>query len=89
MKRRCTREFDTAAMRLFGKRSAMKSVSDPHPQPSSSTLLAVAKARTFDGQREHGVFGVLRGWTRRSGHHAQLYFRRGPSTASKNAAGTS
>ena len=86
MKSRWLEEFDTAVMRLRGKRSAAQRVSDPQPQPSSSTRWPSARPARSPVRRSIASSASSR-FVAPSGQSAQEYLRRRPRTSRKKAAG--
>ena len=58
MKARWLAEFDTAVMRALGNFCAMKSESDPHPQPSSRIVWPSARPGVQRGFLERALFGL-------------------------------
>ena len=80
--------LDTAVMRDAGYCSAIHSVSEPQPQPSSSTSWPSTSSARSQVSRSIAASASGRVWTPR-GHRALEYFRCGPSISSKKRVGTS
>ena len=74
MKLRCACEFDTLVMRLRGKRSAIHRLSEPQPQPSSSTCWPSASSARSQVACNAAASAASRSVTP-PGHQQLLYLR--------------
>ena len=85
---RCVDEFETATIRAWGYRSAIHSVSEPQPQPSSRMSCPSARPA-----RRHVSSSIASSAASSvvtlSGHQPDEYLSRGPRMSEKKAAGTS